>query len=113
MSDNHETAGIPAVDNFMAALDSEEKSQIESLHTMVEQFDVGGPIPPASAYDLKQFWDVSRRVNADIPPRPNVAIGLSVFAAYGFEAASAGFQKVMPIQLRHDLMSALYRTRNS
>ena len=107
MSDRQGPSGIPAVDNFASLSGSEGQSQIESLHTMVEQFDDGGPIPPASAYDLKQFWDVSRRVHADIPPRPNVAIGLCVFAAYGFEAASSGPERCLPIQWRYEILKSL------
>src|SRR5207248_11146238 len=111
MSDNNGPTGIPAMDDFTSAFDSEEKSraQIESLHTMIKQFNDGAPIPPANAYDLKQFWDVSRRINEDMPPRPGVAIGLGVFASYGFEAASAGAEKYMPVQWRHELMSSLIK----
>jgi hypothetical protein len=109
MSDDNRPIGIPAVDNFVSAFDSEEKAraQVESLQTMIKQFNDGAPIPPASAYDLRQFWDVSRRVKADMPPRPDVAVGLGVFAAYGFEAASAGPRTYMPIQWRHEVMWSL------
>src|SRR6266567_6003942 len=42
------------------------------------------------------------------PPSSNErAIGLAVYAAYGFEAASAGPERFLPIQWRHKLMSAL------
>lgn len=46
-------------------------------------------------------------MNADMPPRPGGAIGLSVFAAYGFEAASASPEVRVPIQLRCQLLAAL------
>lgn len=109
MSDNNGPTGIPTVDNFASAFDSEEKAraQVESLQTMIKQFDEGAPFPPVSPSDLKQLWDVTRRMNAEIPPEPGVAIGLGVYAAYGFEAASAGPEIYMPIQWRHEVMWSL------
>jgi hypothetical protein len=111
MSGKDRPTGIPAVDNFVSGFDSEEKSraQVESLQAMIKQFDDGAPIPPANPHDLKQFWDVSRRINTDMPPRPGVAIGLGIFASYGFEAASAGAEKYMPVEWRHELMSSLIK----
>ena len=109
MSDNNRPTGISSVDNFVSAFDSEEKAraQVESLQTMAKQFNDGAPISPVSTSDLKQLWEVSRRINADMPPRPDVAMGLGIFAAYGFEAASAGPEIYMPIQWRCELLVSL------
>jgi hypothetical protein len=46
-------------------------------------------------------------MNTDMPPRPNVAIGLGVYVAYGLEAASARPEQMMSIGFRLELLSAL------
>jgi len=46
----------------------------------------------------------------DMPPSSNErAIGLAVYAAYGFEAASAGPERFLPIQWRHKLTALVQR----
>lgn len=113
MSDNPQQrpsqTGNPNLDKFLSTLGSEENTQAhaEATRVVYEQFNAGAPIPPVSPSDLKNLWEVSRRMNADMPPRPGGAIGLSVFAAYGFEAASASPEVRVPIQLRYQLLAAL------
>jgi hypothetical protein len=113
MSDNPQhrprETGNPNLDKFLSTVGSEENAQAhaEATRTVYEQFNSGAPIAVVNPSDLKQLWEVTRRMNADMPPRPGVAIGLAVFAAYGFEAASASPEQRVPIQLRCQLMSAL------
>ncbi len=101
--------GNPNLDKFLSTVGSEKNSQAhaEATRAVYEQFNAGAPIPAVSPSDLKNLWEVSRRMNADMPPKPGGAIGLSVFAAYGFEAASASPEVQVPIQLRCHLLSAL------
>ncbi len=114
MPDNDERPlsenSLRAINKLVSAIDTEEKAMARSevLQSMIEQFNDGALIAPVSASDVKQLWDATRRMNADMPPSSNErAIGLSVYAAYGFEAASAGPEQFMPIQWRHTLLSAL------
>ncbi len=114
MADNDERPpsenSVRAIDELVSTIDAEEKAAARSevLQAVIKQFNDGAPIAPVSASDIKQLWDATRRMNADMPPSAEVrAIGLSVYAAYGFEAASAGPEQFMPIQWRHTLMSAL------
>ncbi|HEX3104413.1 MAG TPA: hypothetical protein VHQ22_08195 [Terriglobales bacterium] len=94
---------------FLSTVGSEENAQAhaEATREVYEQFGAGAPIPPVGFSDLKNLWEVSRRMNADMPPQPGGAIGLSLFAAYGFEAASASPEVRVPIQLRCHLLTAL------
>jgi hypothetical protein len=45
MSDNQEPTGIPAVDNFVSAFDSEEKIRAiaQIVQDLAEQFNSGAP----------------------------------------------------------------------
>ena len=45
----------------------------------------GAPIPSVSASDFRQLWRATRRMHAEIPAEPNVAIGVSILAAYGVD----------------------------
>ena len=85
---------------------AENPELIEKIHAQTKLFNDGAPIPPVSASDMKQMWDATRRMNADIPPRPNVAIGLAVFAAYGVDAAFSP-EEFLPIRWRHQLLESL------
>jgi hypothetical protein len=113
MPDNNERplseSGVPAIDKIASSIDTEEKARAKSelFRAMIKQLNEGAPIAPVSASDVKQLWDATRRMNSDMPPSSDVRIGLAVYAAYGFEAASAGPEQFMPIQWRHRLMSAL------
>ena len=81
--------------------------KMDPFHSVMEQFNSGAPIPPVSASDIKQMWDATHRMNAERPPRPNVAIGLGVYAAYGVEAAASRPEEFMAIMWRYRLVSAL------
>jgi len=72
-----------------------------------EQFNSGAPIPTVTVSDMKQMWDAMRRMSAEVPTRPNTAIGVGVYALYGVEAASRGAEHFFPVMLRHTLLSAL------
>ena len=72
-----------------------------------KQFNSGAPIPPVNASDIKQMWDSTRRMKTDLPLSPNAGISLTVYAAYGVEAASASPEQFMWIMSRHQLVSAL------
>lgn len=101
--------GNPNLDKFLSTVGSEENAQAyaDATRAVYERFDAGAPIPPVSPSDLKNLWDVSRRMNANMPPRPGGATGLAIAAAYGFEAASASPEVRVPIQLRCQLLAAL------
>lgn len=101
--------GNPNLDKFLSTVGSEENSQAhaDATRAVYEQFNAGAPIPPVRPSDVKNLWEVSRRMNADMPPRPGVATGLAVVAAYGFEAASASPEVRVPIRLRCHLLAAL------
>ena len=70
---------------------------------LMEQFDSGAPIPTANLSDMKQMWDASRRMQ----PKPNSAMGLVGYAAYGVDAATGGAEKFIPLWLRGNLLAAL------
>jgi hypothetical protein len=97
-----------SLEKFMLNFNSPEKLQAnaESVRALVERFNSGAPIPPVSASDIKQLWDASRRMNADMPPRSDVAIGLGVYLAYGVEAA-VDPERFMAVQWRHTVLSDL------
>jgi|SRR6266536_3651297 len=86
---------------------AENPELIEKIHAQTKLFNDGAPIPPVSASDMKQMWDATRRMNADIPPRPNVATGLAVFAAYGVDAAFGRPEEFFSISWRHQLLESL------
>ena len=72
-----------------------------------EQLNSGAAIPAVSASDIKQMWNATRRMKADLPMGPNTAIGIDVFAGYGVEAASTRHEQFIWIQLREMLISGL------
>lgn len=78
------------LDRCIANFDTPAKCEAnsESVRALMEQIDAGAPIPPVSANDISQIWDATRQMNADRPPRPSFAIGLSVFAGYGVGCAA-------------------------
>src|SRR5215472_18603724 len=64
-------------------------ANVESIHALMAEINAGKPIPEVSARDIRQIWDATRQMNAEgRPPRPDVAIGLSVFGAYGVSCAA-------------------------
>jgi hypothetical protein len=71
------------IENF-AALHT-VPSLTESVMALVQQFNEGAPFAPVSASDLKQLWEVTKRIKADFPSRPEVAIGGGIFASYGID----------------------------
>jgi hypothetical protein len=97
-----------SLNKFVANFDTPEKIQAntEAVLALVQQFNAGAPIPPVSASDLKQLWEVTKRMNADMPPRPNVAIGAGVFAAYGIDFVHEA-ERFMSAQTRLELLSNL------
>jgi hypothetical protein len=111
MSDKHEPkkTGDPIMDKFLSNFDTPERAmaRAEAMDAAAAQFNSGAPIPPVKASDLKQLWEATRRMNADMPPRPGVAVGLAVYAAYGFEAACAPPEELMAITSRGQLLSAI------
>ena len=53
-----------SLNKFIANFDTPEKMQAnaESVLALGKQFNEGAPIEPASASDLRQLWDATRRV---------------------------------------------------
>jgi hypothetical protein len=49
------------------------------------------------------MWDAARRM----PSKPNVALGLGAYAAYGVEAASSRPDQFTAIWRRHNMLAAL------
>ncbi|MBV9180009.1 MAG: hypothetical protein JO356_01740 [Acidobacteria bacterium] len=101
--------GIPAVDKLMSTIDTEEKAlaRSEALQAAIKNFNAGHPIQAVNAYDLRQCWDAGRRVHAEVgPPTPECAIGLAVYAAHGFEAASCPPEQLTAITWRCQLLSS-------
>ncbi len=76
---------------------------------IADDFNNGLPIPPVAVADMKQMWAGMRRMSADTPPRPDMAISLRVYASYGIDAASRGIEEFMPVSLRHALLDALLK----
>lgn len=93
------------LDRFIANFDTPEKCEAnsESVHALMEQINAGAPIPTVSANDIRQIWDATRQMNADRPPRPGFAIGLSVFAGYGVGCAAEP-ARFFAAQWRHTLL---------
>jgi hypothetical protein len=79
----------------------------ERVHAIVKQLDDGAPIPPVNVRDMKQVWEATRRMNADMPPNPNRQIGLGAYVAYGVEAAAGPPEELFPIAWRYQLLSSL------
>lgn len=93
--------------NFAESVENGEMlKQAERARMLSEEFKRGAAIPTASSSDIKQLWAAHPRINADIPPDANVAIGLGVVAAYGVEAASDPV-RFLPVQWRHMVMADL------
>jgi hypothetical protein len=103
----HEEDGA-CIAKFISSLDTAEKVQAndKKVRALWEQLDSGGPIQPVSASDLKQLWDASRCIKADMPLRPDTAIGLGVYAACGVDAA-ADPERMMAVHWRHTVLSDL------
>ena len=87
----------------------DDSAVAEKFDAAAKQFNSGGPIPQVSAFDMKQMWDATRRMKAEIPPGRKVAFGLGTYAAYGVEAASIHPEQLMPIGLRLEITSALLK----
>jgi hypothetical protein len=87
-------------------MDRSEAVAMQML-AVAETFNSGAPIPPVNAFDIRQMWDASRRMNAEMSLDPNHAVGLGVYAAYGVEAASTRPEQFILVHLRHSLMSDL------
>jgi hypothetical protein len=107
---DRDKTGNPTLDEFLSNIGTPEKAmaRAEAMDAAAAQFNSGAPIPPVRASDLKQLWEATRRMNADMPPKPSGgAVGLSLFAAYGFKAAAGDPGELLPIMWRHQLMSAL------
>jgi hypothetical protein len=79
----------------------------EKIHAQAKLSNDGAPIPPVSASDMKQMWDATRRMNADMPPRPNGATGVAVFAAYGVDAAFNRPEEFFLPSWRYQILVAL------
>src|SRR5579864_8397460 len=101
-------SGDRSVDKFVSNLGDPEKLQANTdpALALVDQINKGAPIPPVSASDIKQLWEASRLMNADMPPRPGVAIGLGVYAAYGVDAA-ADAERFIAVRWRHTVLADL------
>jgi len=88
-------------------LDMEKiQATVEPINTLMAKINAGEQIPPVSANDIRQIWGATHQMNADRPPRPDVAIGLSVFAAYGVSCAAEP-ALFMSAHSRHMLLSDL------
>jgi hypothetical protein len=101
--------GNPILDRFNLNFDTPEKmtANAEAARVTYERFNRGVSIPSIRPSDLRQLWEAARRLNAEHPPQPEGAVGLSVFAALGVEAACESPEQWVPITLRCQLMSAL------
>jgi hypothetical protein len=109
-NDDLNKTGNPIMDKFLSSTDTPEKAmaRAEAMDVAAKQFNSGAPIASVKASDLRQLWDADRRMRADMgPPKPGGAVGLAVYAAYGFEAAAGDPGELLPITMRHKLMSAL------
>lgn len=96
-----------SMDKFVSSVNSGEMlKQAERVQALVAEFNRGAAVPPASPSDIKQLWAAQLRIDADIPPKAGVAIGLGVFAAYGVEAASDPV-RFMAVRWRHMVLSDL------
>ncbi len=78
------------------------------VKSLVDKFNSGAPIPPVSAADIKQMLDVTRRIKQMWDaPRPNVAIGLAVYTAYGVDPAFARSEEFFLVSWRYQLLADL------
>jgi hypothetical protein len=85
----------------------EIQAKLEPMHSLMAQINAGAPIPQVSAVDVKQIWHAIRQMSAaGRPPRPDVAIGLSIFEAYGVVCAAEP-TRFMAAQWRHMLLADL------
>lgn len=106
---SHGLTGNPTLDRFNSNFDTPEKmtANAEAARATFERFNRGDPIPSVPPSDLRQLWEATRRLNAEHPPQSDGAVGLSVYAALGVEAACESPEQWVPIALRCQLMSAL------
>jgi hypothetical protein len=81
-------------------------AKLEPMHSLIAEVNRGASIPQVSTADVKQIWDATRQMNADRPPRPGFAIGLSVFLAYGVSCAAEP-ERFMSAQWRYTLLADL------
>jgi len=97
-----------SLDRFISNFDNPEKLQADAQAALAagEEFNKGAPIPTVSASDIKQLSEATRRLNAEIPPDPSMAIGTAVYASYGVECASEP-AKFMAAQWRLTVLSDL------
>ncbi|HTM38668.1 MAG TPA: hypothetical protein VL156_18085 [Terriglobales bacterium] len=97
-----------SLDRFISNFDNPEKLQADAKAALAagEEFNKGAPIPTVSASDIRQLSEATRRLNAEIPPEPNMAIGTAVYASYGVECASEP-AKFMAAQWRLTVLSDL------
>ena len=89
-------------------LSTEEiQAKLEPMHRLTAEINAGALIPQASAADVKQIWRAIQQMNAEVrPPRPDVAIGLTVFEAYGVVCAAEP-TRFMSAHSRYTLLSDL------
>lgn len=101
--------GNSILDRFNSNFDTPEKmtAKAEAARATYERFNSGAPIPAVNPSDLRQLCEATRCLNAEHPPRRDSAVGLSLYAALGFEAACESPEHWVPIQLRCQLLSAL------
>ena len=101
--------GIQALDKLMSNINDHDRwqAQLEKVDEIGKQLDEGAPIPAADPRDVKQLWEATRRMDAEMPRRgPKHAVGLAVIAGYGVEAAASP-DKFIPISWRHQLLKSL------
>jgi hypothetical protein len=79
----------------------------EQFAIVMAEFDKGTAIPTVDIAAMKQFAEVSARMLAEAPPKPNVAVGFGAYAKYGLDASSYSPQEFVAIWLRQNLLSAL------
>jgi len=79
----------------------------EKLRVQTEDLNRGAPIPTVNASDIEQLWYAMPRINADFPPRPNVATGMGVVASYGVDAAVDRPEEFFSVSQRYQLLSFL------
>jgi hypothetical protein len=100
---------VELIQKFNSNFDSQEKMEAHDkrVRAIFKQFTDGAPIPPVNVRDLKQVWEATRRMNADMPPNPNRQVGLGAYVAYGVEAAAGPPEELFPIGWRYQLLASL------